>query len=189
MIDLVQMRKEFIHGNLDGLKDIYRLYKDDVINVIKSKTYATNIDAEEYFSQSLLVFYENLLEDKRNEIKSVKNYLIGICLNTLKTDICCKSKFKQKADDVRVLLYEYQQYDSTSEYRNELKRICRDSMRQLDQRCKKIICSYYLDKMSMRDIATNLSLSSSDVAKTLKSRCFKKLINLTKKIQSGRITN
>ncbi len=187
MVDLVIMRREFLNGNLDGLKQIYRLYKGDVINVVNSKRFASNVDAEEYFSQSLLVFYEKLMEDKNNEILSVKNYLIGICLNKLRTDICTNSKFKQKASEVRDLLYQYQDDKSRLNYREELKIICRESLQQLDQRCNKIICSFYLDKMSMREIAKGLGLSSSDVAKTLKSRCFKKLIKLTKKIKNERI--
>ena len=51
---------------------------------------------------------------------------------------------------------------------------------KLSERCQKIIIAYYIDGLTMREIATYLGLSSGDVAKTLKSRCFKTLLNYVK---------
>jgi RNA polymerase sigma factor (sigma-70 family) len=189
MIDYQELRKQFISGNLNGLKEIYCQYRNDVTNVLMSKYCFSEQQAEEYFSQSLLVFYEKVLDDCQLSISSIKNYIIGICVNKVKLEYKYKSKFAQKANEVRVIMYEYQTYDCNSDYRQNLKDLCKKSLSQLDKKCNTIISSFYLDGMSMKEISSAIGLSSSNVAKTLKSRCFKKLLNLIKNLQSERVAN
>ena len=71
------------------------------------------------------------------------------------------------------------------EYKKELIQISKKAMSELTDRCKNIIEAYYIRSMPMKEIATHLNLSSGDVSKTLKNRCYKKLLEVVKNIMKS----
>ena len=95
-------------------------------------------------------------------------------------EVSYHSRAAKKLNDVRLLLYNTNDYSQTDDYKAKLKSICYSAMEKLDSKCRKIIIAYYIDRLTMKEIATYMNLSSGDVAKTLKSRCYKKLISLIK---------
>ena len=86
---------------------------------------------------------------------------------------------------MRLLFYD--NYDTSIEdlERNEgLVALSKKAFSLLTERCQKIITAYYIYNLSMKEIAAELELSSGDVAKTLKSRCYKYLLTEVNKLRS-----
>jgi len=175
-----ELRQDFINGNTEKLETIYRQYRMDIIKVVTSKNLCPEDQVEDHVSQSFIIFYENIVSGKVTEIKSIKNYLIGICFNQIRRMHNDKTNSQKKVEEIRLLIYEQDNYEMEGGYKEKLESTCFEAMRKLSEKCQKIIEAYYLDKASMKEISNSLNLSSSDVAKTLKSRCYKKLLQYIK---------
>ena len=180
MTGLAELREEFLFGNTDRLKEIYQDYYDDVLHIVLSKDICSLSEAENAFSESLLIFYENVISKKLTEVKSLKNYLAGICINVIRNELYVKFRHQKKVNEVRLLLYDNGYHKPDTNIKEKLTEICSDAMHQLSEKCRQIIESYYLDRLSMKEVARKLDLASADVAKTLKSRCLKSLSNIVR---------
>jgi len=176
------LRDKFINEDLSYLKDLYAQNKEQVISTLIKKCEIDYSQAEDLLGEAIISFYETVLSKKDFEVQSPRNYLIGIAINKHRNEKKKYAKIFAKESEVRLLIYDYDYYKGNQEYREKLKGFTSDALTELDSKCQKIISSYYLDGLSMKEIASALSLSSSDVAKTLKSRCYKKLLSLIKKI-------
>ena len=107
-------------------------------------------------------------------------------MNLARKQIQFVSKTQKKLDEVRLLFY--RNNDTTIEERDnkeDLISICQHALKKLSERCQQIIVGYYVQELSMKEIAQNLDLSSGDVAKTLKSRCYKNLLNEVKILRNA----
>ena len=78
---ILELRQQLLNGDTSQLETIYRELHSDIFSVLRSKRICSNDDLRDYFNQAILIFYDNILEGKITELKSLKNYLIGICLN------------------------------------------------------------------------------------------------------------
>lgn len=180
MESLQEYRELFMKGDNSLLKHLYVRFHDDVLNVLKSKRLCRPQDTEGYFHEALIQFYERIAEGKLEEVSSVKNYLIGICINLVKRENTHKLKIEKKIDNVRLHLYNNYDYTSTASTKGVMMKKVKAALSTLSEKCQTIIIAYYLDRLTMKEIACYLGLSSGDVAKTLKSRCFKSLMKRIK---------
>jgi len=155
--NLQELRNHFLNGNTDKLKEIYKSnYKDE----------------------SILVLYDSIIMNKMNNLDSLSSFLVGICKNLARRDVAKKSNILKKEDDLRLLFYKENDYridDRDNEY---LKRICYKAIDELSKHCRKIILAFYIDQLSMIEIANRFELANANVAKTMKAKCFKSLLKL-----------
>jgi len=177
---LQEYRQRFLKGDTSLLKELYLEFHDDVINVLKSKKLCPPSETDGYFNEAIIQFYERIAEGKLTEVNSIKNYLIGICINLVRRENVHKLKIETKVDNVRLHLYNNYDYDTTDQHAGLMMEKVKIALNTLSERCQAIIVAYYIDKLTMKEIATYLGLSSGDVAKTLKSRCFKSLMSTIK---------
>jgi len=177
-LQLEPYRRAFIKGDTSLLKKIYIDWHDDIVKVVASKNLCAAEEIEDIFNEALIQFFESVAEGKITEVKSLKNYLIGICINLVLREKQSKLRLIEKIEHIRLHLYNSYDYKRERPDNKNLIRSIRNKMSLLSDRCQEIIQAYYLDRLTMKEIADYLNLSSSDVAKTLKSRCFKKLVQL-----------
>ncbi len=176
MTSLEPYRKSFLAGDNSPLKEIYIKHHDDVLRVVASKNMCPAGDIEGYYNESIIILYESIVAGKVNEIKSLKNYLIGTCINLVLREKESKLKIEKRIDQIRLHLHSYDDYRVSEEDNQLLLRKTKHQLSKLSERCQQIIRAYYIDGLTMKEIALYLNLSSGDVAKTLKSRCFKTLM-------------
>jgi len=182
---LEQLRKELILGDNTQLKDFYIKYIQDCINVLISKNLCSEEESKEVFTEALIIFHKNIINGKIQNLSSVRSYLISTCINLARKKNQYISKTQKKLDEVRLLFYDNN--DTTIEEREnkeDLISICQKALASLSERCQKIIVAFYIHHLSMKEIAQQLELSSSDVAKTLKSRCHKSLLKEVKNLRN-----
>jgi len=56
-----------------------------------------------------------------------------------------------------------------------------NAMQQLSEKCRQVLYMAIADGLSMADIAAQLGMASADVAKTTKSRCYKRLLDFIRR--------
>lgn len=178
MESLEKYRKAFISGDNSPLKDLYIEYHDDIIRVLTSKKLDASLDQlEGYLNDAFIILYERITSGQLLEVASVKNYLIGTCINLSRREVESKLKVEMKIDELRLHLYNNYDHKQNNDHQQALMKKVMIEMSKLSDRCQAIITAYYIDGLTMKEIAKYLALSSGDVAKTLKSRCYKKLLN------------
>lgn len=177
--ELQEFRKNLVKGNNHRLQELYLAHKDDVANFLVVKNYCERDIAEGHFSEALLILRNNVISDKVKELSNPKSYIISVCINLVRNENY-KEK-RKKEQQVRLLLHE-EKYNVSDKWdvKEERIKICKDALLTLSEKCQIILTNFYVHKLRMKDIAEQLGLSSSDVAKTLKSRCYKSWMEAVK---------
>lgn len=175
-------------GDSSCLEDLVIAYKSYCINGLKNKTRCSAEEAEDLFIDALLELRDKVLSGKLDHLINAKSYIFGICYNKWLSEQRIKNKTVQNANDVEIY---YQQYlkndflfgDDGVDFKMQLINITNKALESIDEKCSKIIRYFYLEKQNMEDIAKTLGFASADVAKTSKSRCFKKLVKKVKELE------
>jgi len=185
MSDLQSFKTALINGDNKELKEIYLLFRKDCISFLHKKGVTDPNYAEDHYTDAIIVLRDNIISGKLIELSNIKSYLLGICLNMARNENYIKSRKTKKESVVRLLLYD-NNHDKVEDSKIKAERIkvCRTALNTLSTRCQKILILYYVHNLKMKEIADELNLSSGDVAKTLKSRCYKSWIEACKKIST-----
>ncbi|GAA0188303.1 hypothetical protein GCM10009122_46240 [Fulvivirga kasyanovii] len=173
-------------GDQSCLEDLVVAYKGYCVNGLKKKTRCQNEEAEDLFIDALLELRDKVLSGKLDHLINAKSYIFGICYNKWLS----AQRVKNKMNSIDAENY-YQQYlkddmlfeSDDVDYKMQLLNITNKALETIGEKCYKIIKYFYLEKKSMEDIAEIMGFASSDVAKTSKSRCFKKLVEKTKELE------
>lgn len=183
--ELSVLRKALIIGDNTPLEKIYIDHKQDCINVLLSKNLCDEVIGEDVFTEALIVFYKNIISGHIQKLTSARSYLISTSINIAKKKNDYTTRIQKKVADVRLLFYANN--DTTLDEvdkKKSLIALCKKALLVLNEKCQKIITAYYIHNLSMKEIALELELSSSDVAKTLKSRCYKTLLSEVNKLRN-----
>jgi len=178
IIDLGELRSELILGESKHLLQISKSYGPPCIRFLYSKHKCDEESAREIFTDALLIFRDSVIQNKVKEVKNLQNYLIGICMNVFRRNLRENKRKIDKVEDVRRELYgeESNYLERTIEkemFQGNLQ-LTMKTFRQLDLSCQEILRLYYVEELSMKEIANELGLASNDVAKTKKSRCYRR---------------
>jgi len=189
------LKQEVINKIINKLKegdnscfvDITKHCKSYCIGSLIKKTKCTQDEAEELFIEAILELREMVISGKTTKILNLKSYIFGICYNLWLTEIKKAKKKHEAQDHVERYFYDYLRDDALLNeelvYKKTLLEISNKALKKLGDNCQDIIKQYYLDNLSMSEIAEKFDFSSPDVAKTTKSRCFKKLMNEVEKLK------
>ena len=177
-VDILKFRRSLVAQDTRELQEIYTQYKVDCISFLVSKGYSSREEGEGIFTDAIIALHDSVVYGKVSEIKSMKNYLIGICINIARRQFNKVSRFRDKMEEIRSFFQKHEDNSiNDNNFMDQMKQVSRLAIDNLTEQCRKIITYFYLYQLSMKEIAAELQLANSDVAKTLKSRCFKKLMN------------
>ena len=156
---------------------------DDCLKILKQKGFYSSEVFPDIYTDAVMVLRNNIISGKIEELSSVKNYLISTCINMSRQEFNRKMKTKSREEEVKSLLYpDGEMLSIVNDDSEEMIVFCKQALNSLTDKCQRILVFYYVHNLSMKDIAQEMELSSSDVAKTLKSRCYKKWIAKTKEL-------
>lgn len=182
---LNNLRKDLINGNNVPLKKIYEDYKEDCMKILKQRNFQSSKGFQDIYTDAIMVFRTNIISGKIEKLTSVKSYLISTCVNMSRQEYNRTVKKKSKEEEVKMLLYpDGDTVYEVNEVKEDLIVLCKKALSTLTEKCQKILVFYYVHNLSMKEIAAEMELSSSDVSKTMKSRCYKKWIAKTKELMS-----
>ena len=130
-------------------------------------------DLLDIYQQSMIVLYEKHISDSNLQLSSsLKTYLFGIAQNIMLKQHRKERVVQRHADRLK----EHWLFQGNLDYEIEsrLSKVM-DALQNLGENCRKIISLFYLSSMTLQEISDELNYGSSDVVKTQKSRCVKKL--------------
>jgi len=176
-------------GDEDCLRAIYREYRQPFVLWIKGEFSCTDEDAIEFFQTSVVIFYDNIITGKLQELSSnVKTYLFGIGRNKAHEWLRHRQRQGTTADDLLInYLHEEEPEVDETEFANSLRTID-TGMNQLGEPCRTLLQLFYYQQLSMREICERLQYKNEDTAKNQKYKCLKRLQSICADIQGIRVT-
>ena len=146
-------------------------------------------DSEDIFHDTLIAFRQNLLDGKINNLKEpLKTYVFGIGKKKIVDHLR-----NRKKEDLDIPVEDYPipvppKDDDPESLIIERNEIVYREVSQMENPCKEILLLYYWHKKNMHEIAGQMNYSGSEVAKTQKNRCMKKISTiLTKKLKEAEL--
>ncbi len=156
---------------------IYKYYQNDFISWLRSEFNANDNDAEEIFQASVVILNENRTQGKLKEFtSSPKTYLFGIGKNVYRD----YSRKKRTVDNFSFEDFvKYYDYDEDIiqkiEFEERLEHVEKE-LKLMGAKCYRLLALFYYENKNYKDIVTILSsYKNSNVAKSSKEKCMKRL--------------
>lgn len=182
------LRQKLLNRDNTPLDEFFIAYQKDCHKVLMSQKLCQEDETTDILIEALIVLRKNIISGKVEKITSIKSYLTAICINMAKKVNQQKLRTQKKVDDVRLLFYTNNDIGvEEQENKDALIELSMKALHSITEGCQKIIMAYYVYNLSMKEIAEEFGLSSSDVAKTKKSRCYKSLMAAVSKLRKVQI--
>ena len=168
-------------NNQRKITELYNEHKAPFINYSVNNFKLARDTAEDIYQDAFLALHQNIQNGKLvNLTVPLRTYLFQIGKNKI-YDYFKKVKVEVDMDDISNLVSaenELGDFDSIYADEEETEQrnlIVYNTVSQMESPCKEVLSYYYWDDKSMKEIADLMNYNSSDVAKTQKSKCMKKV--------------
>lgn len=187
--ELLKLRNALVNGDNSSLAFIFDKHADFCIENLVHKNGCLRQDAEDIFVDSMLIFRENILNGKITYLTNVRNYLYTICKNQYFAKLQKSSLREKKLREI--VGNEEQQINEnplikTEEVseKEEMIQLANEAFELLNEKCKSVLNLFYIQKLSLKEIAEKTGISNAGVVKTNKYRCLGKLSKLIDQLKS-----
>jgi RNA polymerase sigma-70 factor (ECF subfamily) len=168
--------QELKNGNKEVLSSIYLSYRTEFVNWLKVKYKIDTERALDLYQQTIVVFYENILQGKLVEINSqLKTYLFAIGKNKLMEEIRVSKKVEQNFE-----LKEESIPENEEEQREERIKQIKESLQKLGDHCKQLLQLFYYQNLSFEEIMVKQGYKNKNTAKNQKYKCMEQLRKIHK---------
>ena len=156
-----------------GMEWLYHTHFQDLKKFTQSL--APKIQVEDFAGKAIVSFIEAILDERYTSQSPIPAFLNGIRKNLV------RKHFRQKEVQVRhepivQSLHTYDQTPETVFLSKERKEIVKQLLDSLDEKCRLILRKWML-KFSMTEIAQEMGFKNEAVARNVKRRCFRKLLD------------
>jgi len=157
-------------GDKSVLEHVYVKYRAEFIEWLGS-AYNVNInDAKEIYQQSIMVFYENIVNGKLDEMSSnIRTYLFSIGKNKHAE---LTRYWNKNIDNVELNISDHSE---ESDLLNDLISLSESELMKMGSPCKELLQLYYYHKKNMSEIAEILGYLNDHTARNKKYRCLGQL--------------
>ena len=162
------------------IESLYNEYRSHFISWALLEYKISNEDSKDLFQEAMVVLVMKIQSDKIIEITTtLKTFLFGIGKQLIRNNL--KLKYNRESRQ--------QQYYLQSDEFDKIAQIDEDygvviaELSCMKTPCKSILQHYYLDNMSLKEIALSLGYKSAQSVKVQKYRCLKTLKDTIFKIK------
>tara|TARA_B110001469_G_C9612563_1_gene304768 strand:- start:203 stop:754 length:552 start_codon:yes stop_codon:yes gene_type:complete len=139
-------------------------------------------DSKDLFQEAMIILVTKIQNKKITEItSSVKTFIFSIGKQLIRNNQ--KVSYNKGVREE----YYYQQtnkYDQNNELDARYKHVI-EGIKTMKTPCKSILEGFYIDNLSLKEIAVNLKYKSAESVKVQKHRCLKRLKNMVFKSKSA----
>lgn len=186
--EFISLVEQLKNGDNRCLKFIFEEHSTFCIQNLLRNSSCTLQEAEDIFMDAVINFRDKAIAGKISYMTNIRNYIYTTCLNMQKVQFQTKKRMHSKQEEVLMYFQETSAVDeddntSTLEFEELMMRISIEALHLLDERCQRLLKDFYVKGHKMSEIANNLGLANANVAKTVKSRCYKKWMEGVKMLQ------
>lgn len=168
---------DLLNNKNNAFEVLYENYKEDFLGFAR-KFSLKNDEIIDIYQETFLSFYENLLNGKLTEFtSSIKTYLFSIGKFKIYEYLRANSKLKIIDAPVNPEI-SLDNLSLENEIMSEREQLVKTNFKKLGKQCQLILELFYLKGKTLKDIKGEENYENTDVVKSLKSRCLKKLKQL-----------
>jgi RNA polymerase sigma factor (sigma-70 family) len=163
-----------LNGNNDVLSALYKKYYNIVLKFILYNS-GTNAAAQDIYQETIIVLYESVKKPGFELKCQLQTYIFSIAKRLWLKELKKNGKtflFKESEEnnlvDVSEDLKEFDEKEAEIEKMN-------NSLIDLGEPCSELIKDFYINKLSMEEIAEKFGYTNADNAKTQKYKCLQRL--------------
>jgi len=167
--------EEFIEGvrqdNRQIMNRLYKLHFPMVLHFISTNN-GTEDEAKDVYQEAFMILYEHLHNPDFQLNCKIKTYIYSVCRRLWLKNLYKKNKFLGKIEDFEdfILIDEEEQVDTEIQFSQ-----MEEALKKLGEPCRTILEDYYIQKLSMNQIAEKMGYTNADNAKTQKYKCLNRL--------------
>lgn len=164
-------------GRTEVLSTIYEDYREEFFLWLNKYFGCTSDEAKDVYQNAIMVFYENIISGKLNEMtSSVKTYLFAIGKYKMMEQKKRSYKFTGE-EQIPNLKRDEVSLEELNQKEEDLQMV-EKCLQLLGDPCRKLLELYYYQKLSMAEITTFMEYKNVDTTKNLKYKCIKRLQRL-----------
>lgn len=173
-INWQELRSQLKRGNNEVLSQFFREHARYCTKRLTKEHRCSLEDAEDIFIESVMNLREKIVQGTLEAVTNIRSYLFRTCQYMCLERIRKEQRQAQKSEELARYFYESKYVEDNNDYDPELLEITRRAWNQLTEKCQDLLHYFYVDRIEMKEIAELMEFASAEVAKTTKSRCFKK---------------
>ena len=181
--------EELKKGNNEPLKILFKEYGEYCTKNLQKKYKCPKEDAEDIFIEAVINFRHKAIHNEIRYPGNIRNYLYSTCCNMWLAKNYYDRRRQEAGLVAQELLFDHGTNDpialqEEADENEKLLEISMEALNSMNEPCRKILQYFYMEGLTMKEIAEKLNLANSNVAKTLKSRCYKKLMEKVNELRS-----
>ncbi|GAB4474283.1 MAG: hypothetical protein OHK0057_20760 [Thermoflexibacter sp.] len=167
--------EEFIEGirkdNRQIMNRLYKIHFPMVLHFVNTNN-GTEDEAKDIYQEAFIILYENLQNPDFQLNCKIKTYIYSVCRRLWLKNLYKKNKFLGKIEDFEdfILIEEDEQVNTEIQFSQ-----MEEALTKLGEPCRSILEDYYIQKLSMNQIAEKMGYTNADNAKTQKYKCLNRL--------------
>ncbi len=132
-------------------------------------------DAKDVYQEGIITLYNNIKNNTFKQESQIKTYLYSICRRLWMTELKRKNKFADNlTDHAEYITFDHEIEERIFDGNNKFKLID-SSLKKLGEPCQAILKYFYVERLSMQEIALKMNYTNMDNAKTQKYKCLQRL--------------
>ena len=174
-----KLSEELKKGNNRVLGIFFQQHSQYCCQRLSRENNCSEDDARDFFIESVMSLRERIVRDPEVPVLNIRAFLYRACYNMFLSALRAKkAEPKPMSDLERYYLESDYHLDENPVFDQELLAITLRAWAGLSERCQDILHFFYVDRLRMKEIARLMGMANEDVAKTTKSRCYKKLVSM-----------
>ncbi len=163
---------------LGDRRAIETIYKENynMVQALVVNNNGTAEDAKDVFQESLIILYEKVRAGGFELNCQLKTYIFSVSRRLWLKRLQQINRFTLSGDEIEVVAVEEE--IGEHEKRNTEFVMMEKAMNSIGEPCKSLLTSFYLQKKTMQEIASNFGYTNADNAKTQKYKCLVRLKKL-----------
>lgn len=162
------------NGNELTVKFIYKSHFPMIENFVRLNG-GSEQEAKDLFQDGFMVLYRNVKNPVFSLECKIKTYLYSVCKRLWLTELKRKSKAPDVVDSMDDFIEINESGIEEHSKREEGLIHLEASLKKLGEPCSMLLTDYYLNDMSMQQIAQKMGYTNADNAKTQKYKCLLRL--------------
>ena len=168
-------------GDNTPLKFLFEQYGGYCQRLLQQRTGCNSEEASDVFTDALLVFRRNVIEEKIVAVSHPKTYLYTICYYLYRAGQQQQQRKTVQQGEVHEALYGDQNEPEHEALDREValpqkQQTVSTAFYRLSPRCREVLYHFYVDRWSIKKIAKQMNRTAESV-KTARYRCFEQWKN------------
>jgi RNA polymerase sigma factor (sigma-70 family) len=164
------------NGDSKVLEITYKQHYPAILHFVIQNN-GTDQDAKDIYQEAILVLYEKLRQEHFLLTCQVQTFIYSVCRRLWLKKLREKGKYTGKIEDFESFI-PFEEEDLQNE-ETELKMgAMQEALAKIGEPCKTLLTDFYIEKLSMQEIAEKMGYTNADNAKNQKYKCLIRLKKL-----------